>query len=128
MDMKILREKFYEEWVNHSITFRGDDGLDYTGLLEDWYEDGTLIFDGLSATKPLYQDTGDTEAGDFYDEKVGRFHHVERVDDLREPYLLVNSLFIRFVHTRTIVDSDKMTGEVLRKRNKRWERARAQNC
>lgn len=60
MDLKILREKYYYTWMDRYLTFRGTDGLNYSGRLEDWLEDGTLVMENItiSAQSPQTGSTG----------------------------------------------------------------------
>jgi len=48
MDLKELRERYYHEWVGDGLEFKGLDGHLYHGLLSDWLEDGSLVFNSLA--------------------------------------------------------------------------------
>ena len=115
MEIGWLREKYYDEWVNHNFAFRGVDGLDYEGYLDDWYEDGTLVFGNLKLTSLSYEKKDDgADCSDF--ESMGCYE----IDD---SWILVDASFIRFIFAYSLAyDSDKMTVGMLAERDKRWER------
>jgi len=48
MDLKELREEYYDEWVGNDLEFKGLDGYLYHGFLSDWLEDGSLVFNSLT--------------------------------------------------------------------------------
>jgi hypothetical protein len=48
MDLKELREQYYNEWVGNDLEFKGLDGYLYHGFLSDWLEDGSLVFNSLT--------------------------------------------------------------------------------
>ena len=115
MEIGWLREKYYDECVNHNFAFRGVDGLDYEGYLDDWYEDGTLVFGNLKLISLSYEKKDDgADCSDF--ESMGCYE----IDD---SWILVDAAFIRFIFAYSLAyDSDKMTVGMLAERDKRWER------
>jgi hypothetical protein len=48
MDLKELREQYYDQWVGNDLEFKGTDGYLYHGFLSDWLEDGSLVFNSLT--------------------------------------------------------------------------------
>jgi len=48
--MKLLRERYFDIWINNWVRFNCVDGYTYAGILEDWYEDGTLVLYDLKVT------------------------------------------------------------------------------
>jgi hypothetical protein len=49
MDMKLMREKLFDEFVDHDIEYVGSDGKNYKGHCVDWLEDGSLVIDATPA-------------------------------------------------------------------------------
>lgn len=56
MDMKLLRQKLYDEMVNHLIEFIGTDGLSYNGYCLDWLEDESFVMDEISVLEERESD------------------------------------------------------------------------
>ena len=48
MDLKTLREQYYDDWVGDDLEFKGTDGYLYHGFLADWLEDGSFVFRSLT--------------------------------------------------------------------------------
>jgi hypothetical protein len=48
VDLKELREQYYDEWVGNDLEFKGLDGYLYHGFLSDWLEDGSFVFNSLT--------------------------------------------------------------------------------
>jgi hypothetical protein len=45
MDMELMREKLFDEFVEHNIEYLGSDGKNHAGHCVDWLEDGSLVID-----------------------------------------------------------------------------------
>jgi hypothetical protein len=109
INMELLRERYYGEWINTNISFVGADGLYYSGYLDDWYEDGSLLIDELCVVEDSYD-------GDRYDEKV-----VMNYDGMS--VILAGSFVRFFITVGAIKDSDKMIGKAISDRETRWNNA-----
>jgi hypothetical protein len=103
MDLKLFRERVYDDWINKPFDFVGTDGLYYSGLLEDWLEDGSLVLDRVN----VFDRTGED-----------LIHSIQEAD----LSIIVSPAFVSYIFTFDHTVSDKMTGKALEDRNKRWDK------
>jgi hypothetical protein len=119
MDMKILREKYYDALVGHEMYFRGADGLDYSGYLKDWFEDGTLIIDDLVVTARSYVAEEEDDGADYrYNNMIDRmiglstkplYLRTQAIDSHFDKLTFIDGSFVRFIFAAYRDSSDDIT-------------------
>ena len=90
MDLKELREQYYDEWVGNGLEFKGLDGYLYHGFLSDWLEDGSLVFNSLTCI--ILGDNGIRQEACSWGESF---------------WLLVNSASIAFIISTKPIESTR---------------------
>jgi hypothetical protein len=88
MDLKELREEYYNEWVGDDLEFKGLDGYLYHGFLSDWLEDGSFVFNSLTTIS--LADSGAQQELNTWGELF---------------WLIINSAFIAYIISTKAIES-----------------------
>lgn len=113
-DMKLLRERYFDIWINNWIRFNCVDGYAYAGILEDWYEDGTLVLYDLKVTSERLVKKIPPNADKRYytkDPDSDFYYEFKNVNAYGGLWAFFKSDWILFFITDRLggADSDKMT-------------------